>query len=1422
MADGGSQPDLAAVLQLLSSQIASANQRDQQFQTLMQQLQSSDAATSHGPSSSGHSSGPAGSAPKPVSAERPVLISSATMSDFATFEEAWADYAQCQHLSSQDRETRMSAFRQCLDEDLRRYVREQIIVFPAGADVADAMPVLRAYIRRQRNPLLDRIDFYGRRQQRGEAFDSFYTSLRELFHACDFSACSVCSTCDSALCSPCKQSLQKFHADILRDRVVTGIYEEATRHKLLATPDLTLEGAITVCRAEEAASNTSSSIPSASSGSVQAISSKTTRKPAPTSRNSGDQKSRTSHAPSKPSPDKCPYCGRTPHTKNPCPAASRKCNGCQRMGHFKEMCPRNQKSSSSPTGKVGQLRLQRASLRNGLTMSVNTHLCTDPAAVPFDWVPDTGSDVDAIGRSHLAALGGYTENLATDPDIVSAANGVSLSNLGKIDATLSVADRHHTTTIHVYEDLDEPLLSHNSLRALGLLPASWPRVSQLKSSPSQTEIEQTKAQLMSEFSDVFDDSKLHPMSGPPMEIKLQSDATPRCVNGSRPIPFAYRDQVKSQLDDMVDNGIIEPVTEPSEWCHPVVLVDKKSSSEKRLTVDLRSLNQQVARPVHPARTPRDAVTSIGKAAFFTTIDARHGYWQVPLSESSKPLTTFITPWGRYRFCRNPQGFTSAGDEFNSRTDAAFDRLTNFVKVVDDGLVHDVSFADHVTHVRDVLVRAREHGITLNPVKFNFAASEVEYCGYVLNADGYHVDDRKISAIRDFKLPQSRTDLRSFLGLANQCTDFTPQIAALSESLRPLLKTSNEFLWQPNHTEAFNALKCALSESPVLSFFQFGMPLRLETDASVKNGLGFALWQQQDQQWHLIQCGSRFLSDAETRYAVIELECLAVVWAVRKCHLYLAGASFDVVTDHRPLVPIINHYSLDQIENPRLLRLLLKLRPYQICASWQKGSAHLFADALSRHPVDMPTTDDELGEHPVLSCRSVRACLHHDSPKSIPFATLLSAAKSDPDYQQLIKYLQSGFPSKQQQLPESLRPYWNGREQLSVDSGLIMRGPRIVIPVSLRSSTLEDLHAAHQGLTRTKRRARQTVYWPGINAELDALVRDCPECREFLPSQPSEPLMSDRKPTLPFESVSADLFSCQGSEFLVYVDRLTGWPCVAKLGHSTKSIDVIREFRRWFPDLGVPRELSTDGGPQFSSHRFADFCKRWQISHVTSSPHFPQSNGHAEAAVKAVKYLIAKTCSNGNLDTDAFQRGLLEWRNTPSSSGFSPAQLLFGRSLSSFVFAHTSQFAPEWQQAADARDADTMPSASDPSQSSPPLRRELRKLAIGTHVDLQLPTTKRWSARGIIVGIGAHRDYHVKLASGRILWRNRRYLRPHRPLTPAAAAPAAADLHHVEATDLLPAASPCPDVSLQPVRRSGRSRRQNVPFNIISTHGCSYD
>ena len=254
-------------------------------------------------------------------------------------------------------------------------------------------------------------------------------------------------------------------------------------------------------------------------------------------------------------------------------------------------------------------------------------------------------------------------------------------------------------------------------------------------------------------------------------------------------------------------------------------------------------------------------------------------------------------------------------------------------------------------------------------------------------------------------------------------------------------------------------------------------------------------------------------------------------------------------------------------------------------------------------------------------------------------------------------------------------------------------------------------------------------------------------------------MSDDHPEMPFESLSADIFSVAGKQFLVYVDRLSGWPVVYPLGTDITSAAIIRRFRWLFRDLGVPVRLRSDGGPQFTSQEFAEFLKRWGVRHIVTSPHYPQSNGHAEAAVKKTKYLIMKTTPTGNIDTEGFDRGLLELRNTPFAVGRSPAQILFGRPLRSCVPAHRRSFAMEWQTKAESCDRRAASRAEDVEDRYNLRARPLPVLGVGVHVRIQSPTSKRWDTSGVVMGVGRSRDYHVRMPSGRILWRNRRFLRP---------------------------------------------------------------
>jgi transposase InsO family protein len=425
--------------------------------------------------------------------------------------------------------------------------------------------------------------------------------------------------------------------------------------------------------------------------------------------------------------------------------------------------------------------------------------------------------------------------------------------------------------------------------------------------------------------------------------------------------------------------------------------------------------------------------------------------------------------------------------------------------------------------------------------------------------------------------------------------------------------------------------------------------------------------------------------------MVELELLAAVWAMTKCRLFLLGLEkFELVVDHKPLVTILDSYSLDMVENPRLQRLKEKTTPYLFTTTWRKGKDHAIPDALSRAPVGDPSEADmAIGVDDEACVHAVRAVWRQDSSKVAYIQDQMvmdmkSAAASDTAYKLLAETVENGFPENKEHVPLQIRMFWHVKEELSVEDGLVLCGSRIVVPAEKRREVLQRLHMSHQGIERTRRRARQTVFWPGINVDIASTVEACEACQRYVPSQAHEEMLVDEPPSRVFEDVSADLFEWGGQQYLVYADRLSGWPAVKFLSASVKSTDIIAAFITWFQDLGVPTRLRTDGGLQFTSREAKEFFTRWGITHVVSSPHYPQSNGHAESAVKATKAIIKKT-SPKTQTCERFAQAMLELRNTPRADGRSPAQVVFGRSIRSNVPAHHHAYAQVWWDL--AREAD---------------------------------------------------------------------------------------------------------------------------------------
>ena len=412
-------------------------------------------------------------------------------------------------------------------------------------------------------------------------------------------------------------------------------------------------------------------------------------------------------------------------------------------------------------------------------------------------------------------------------------------------------------------------------------------------------------------------------------------SVPPVIHPPRRVPVSLKDDIKSELDDMVKNGIITKLEEgePTPWVNSLVY-RRKQNGRLRLCLDPKDHNAAIQREHHVTPTLEEILPKLTGTTVFSIVDAKCGYWNVVLDKESSYLTTFNSPFGRYRFNRMPFGLKMSQDIFQTKIDQTFEGREGVAGIADDIVVFGKTSEEHDRNMHCMLRRCQDTGLKLNPDKCFVKQEKIRFYGVVYSQDGIQPDPNKISA------PTSRQELQTFLGLANYMGPFIPNLSTLTALLRELLKESHQFDWRPAHQEAYNKIKDSISREVTLTYFDPKKEITLQVDASLK-GLGAVLLQDNKP----VAFASKALTDVETRYANIERELLAVVYGCEKFHTYLFGHSSTVNTDQKPLESI--HLKHLTAAPPRLQRMLLRLQPYDLVIRYQPGKSIEIADALSR-------------------------------------------------------------------------------------------------------------------------------------------------------------------------------------------------------------------------------------------------------------------------------------------------------------------------------------------------------------------------------------------------------------------------------------------------------------------------------------------
>ena len=483
------------------------------------------------------------------------------------------------------------------------------------------------------------------------------------------------------------------------------------------------------------------------------------------------------------------------------------------------------------------------------------------------------------------------------------------------------------------------------------------------------------------------------------------------------------------------------------------------------------------------------------------MDASSGYWQIKVDEESSNLLTFNTPFGRHRIKRLPFGIHSAAEVFQKEISQIIDGIEGAANDQDDIIVFVKDNEEYDKALEQVLERIRKSGLKLNKKKCIIRVTETTFLGHLISASGIKADPRKIQAILNMPVPNTKVELQRFLGMITYLGKFLPNLSKETAPLRQLLEKDVQWHFEQQHETAVNTLKKMVTSSPVLAYYELKLPTRVTANLS-KSGLGAVLKQKHEEEWKPVAFASRAMTQSEQHYARIEKETLAIVFACERFHEYIYGQKVTIRSDHKPLKAIFSK-PISKVP-PRIQRFLLRLQKYDLHVKFIPGSDIPVADTLSRayltHQIKPEIPEEET------------QCHIHSIIKSIPVSmTKLEEFKketaNDEDLQKLKAFIQQGWPDDKRTIPSAVKPYLTHQDEISEVEGVMLRGNRIIVPKSMRKEMKSRIHEGHLGIERSKARAREALYWPGMSSEVTDMVSRCSTCLESRRKQQREPMLS---------------------------------------------------------------------------------------------------------------------------------------------------------------------------------------------------------------------------------------------------------------------------------------------------------------------------
>ena len=709
-------------------------------------------------------------------------------------------------------------------------------------DVKVIMKKMSEVIIGETNETYERYVFNKRDQGTGESIETYSAALKELAKTCNFCECMNDSR--------------------IRDRIVLGINDKATKKALLQKRKLTLREAIDVCKSSEVTAAQMQSI--GEEPSVHRLDKPQAKPP--------QKRYNFKNKPWHKEPQRCKFCGgKHVLRKELCPAYGKECNKCKQKNHFGNCCsqqhkpwkPKNlRKVDESPRDTPSSSETESISVIDEThTLSTNRGVYADMliAEKHVKFQIDSGASVNVIPEKYVK-----TENIQKENVTLRAYNGSSLEAIGRskvIVRNTRTNNKYKVNFVVVKEGWLTPLLSGRAAEQMKILTVHYENFTSVNAIK--------EGNILQEYQDVFDDENPGKLPGQ-VKLEIETEGARPVQCNAKHVPVALKDKVKEGLQKLVDQDVLAKVDRPTDWASRLVVTDKKEGNELRFCIDPRPLNKDLKREIHRLPVIEDILPELSKAKVFSKFDLKSGYLHCELDEESSLLTTTNTPFGRYRWKRLPFGLKVSSEIFQKRLQQALEGLEGIECVADDIILYGVGETkeeadkNHDMRLKALLQRCREQGIKLNRNKSVVKTTNMTFLGHTVTYQGLKLDPKKVQAILEMPTPTNPVEIQRLQGSVNYLARFLPALSDVFEPLRRLMHKDAEWKWETEHDMAMTQLKELITTAPILAYYSPDKSLAIQCDAS-KSGLG-ATHMQEGQP---LCYASRALTETEQRYAQIE-------------------------------------------------------------------------------------------------------------------------------------------------------------------------------------------------------------------------------------------------------------------------------------------------------------------------------------------------------------------------------------------------------------------------------------------------------------------------------------------------------------------------------------------------------------------------